>query len=126
MRLKGAVLVLALALSACTASPLDEMNRIAATGDTEPFPANYRVLLQHHYGLNRPADLTITEPRLLPAANAFDPARWYVCVETSAGAETIHVISRARLEGTIKIPATPANAEPQPNLCDGGIYGPLG
>jgi hypothetical protein len=102
------------------------MNRIAATEEAEPFPANYRPMLQHHYGLNRPTDLTITAPRTLPAANAFDPTRWYVCVRTNAGVQTVHVISRNRLEGIIRILATPANAEPQPNLCDGGIYGPLG
>lgn len=102
------------------------MNQIAATAETETYPANYRALLQHHYGLKRPTDLMVTEPRTLPAANAFDPARWYACVKTAAGTETIHVISRGRLEGTIRIPATPANAEPQPNLCDGGVYAPLG
>ena len=125
MRLAVALLVPVLALSGCTAS-LDSINRIAATEEAEPYPANYRALLQHQYGLKRPTDLMITEPRQLPAGNAFDPARWYVCVQTSTGTETIHVISRGRLEGTIRIPATPANADPQPSLCDGGIYGPLG
>jgi hypothetical protein len=36
MRLAVALLAGAAVLSACTSSPLDEMNRIAATSETEP------------------------------------------------------------------------------------------
>ena len=126
MRLAAALLVPAMALSGCTATPLDDINRIVATAEAEPFPADYRTLVRHQYGLDRPMDLTVTEPRMLPAGSAFGPARWYVCVRTGAGVETVHVISRGRLEGTIRIPATPAGPVPEPDLCDGGPYGPLG
>jgi hypothetical protein len=126
MRLKGAVLVPALMLAGCAGSSLDGLNRMSASEAQEPYPANYRALLQHHYGRTRPTDLAVTEPRTLPAANAFDPIRWYVCIKTAAGVETVHVISRNRLEGTIKVPAAPKDGAPEPSLCDGGTYGPLG
>ena len=126
MRLAFGLFALVVALAACTVSPLDGMNRIAASGETETFPANYRDLLRHHFGLKRPLDLEISSPRPLLAANAFDPARWYVCVRTNSGAETIHVISRGKLEGSVRVPATSANAEPPPNICQGGTYQPLG
>lgn len=113
-----------LALAACT--PLDAMNRMGTTTETEPFPTGYKDLVRHHYGLNRGPDLQISEPRPLLAANAFDPARWYVCVRSGAGSAAIHVISRGRLEGTGGIPV-PANAtSADPSLCDGVTYQPLG
>jgi hypothetical protein len=84
------------------------------------------VILQKQLGLNRAEDLLISEPRRLPAGNAFDPSRWYVCIETNAGVRSIHVSRKSRVEGTIRIPATPEGQEPQPNLCDGGSFSPLG
>lgn len=117
MRLAVAFLApVAFALAGCTT--LDTMNRLGTTDQAEPFPTGYKALLRHHYGLNRPLDLEVTSPRTLLAANAFDKARWYVCVRDAAGTETIHVITGGKLEGTI-----PGSGG---DLCGGGTYEPLG
>ena len=125
MRFAFGFLVLAVALGGCTASPLDAMNRLGTTAEAEPFPANYKDLLRHQYGLNRPRDLEVSYPRTVLADNAFAPARWYVCIRSAAGVHNLHIITKGKLEGTVSLPE-PADSEPSPNLCDGGQYGPLG
>lgn len=122
MRRPVAVFCLPLALAACTSSPLDGMNRLGTTSRTEPFPANYRALVQHQYGLDRPRDLEVSYPRPLLGEDVFALARWYVCVRAPAGRETIHIIANGRLAGRVAIPRNPEAAD----ICDGGSYGPLG